>query len=81
MTFPLPCLRSQPLTPWSVAAIVTTRAADAGFGGQDFGGHSLKRGAHLAELKRLGRHQSFDVLGEYLEFGVLFARHLLGGVL
>ncbi len=90
MIFPLPCLRSQPLTPWSVAAIVKTRAADAGFGGRDFGGHSLRRGAlttgmergaHPADLKRLGRHKSFDVLGEYLEFGDLFERHLLGGVL
>jgi integrase len=87
---PLPRLGSQPLTPWSVAAIVKSRAVDAGFGGRDFGGHSLKRGAlttgmergaHPAELKRLGRHKSFDVLGEYLEFGDLFERHPLGGVL
>ncbi len=53
-------------------------------------GHSLKRGAlttgmqqgvHPAQLKRLGRHKSFDVLGEYLKFGDLFAGHPLGGVL
>ena len=61
-----------------------------GFGGRDFGGHSLKRGAlttgmdrgvHPAKLKRLGRHKSFDVLGEYLEFGDLFEGHPLSGVL
>ena len=81
---------TQPITPWTVAAIVQTRATEAGFGGRDFGGHSLKRGAlttgmergaHPADLKRLGRHKSFDVLGEYLEFGDLFERHPLGGVL
>jgi site-specific recombinase XerC len=86
----LPRIGTQPITPWTVAAIVQARAADAGFGGRDFGGHSLKRGAlttgmergiHPADLKRLGRHKSFDVLGEYLEFGDLFERHPLGGVL
>jgi integrase len=87
---PLPRLGAQPITPWAVAAIVKTRAAAAGFGGRDFGGHSLKRGAlttgmdrgeHPAKLKRLGRHKSFDVLGEYLEFGDLFEGHPLNGVL
>ena len=34
-----------------------------------------------AKLKRLGRHKSFDVLGEYLEFGDLFEGHPLQGVL
>lgn len=86
----LPRIGTLALTPWAVAAIVKARASAAGFGGQDFGGHSLKRGAlttgmqcgaHPAELKRLGRHKSFDVLGEYLEFGDLFDRHPLGGVL
>ena len=66
------------------------RAAAAGFVGREFGGHSLKRGAlsagmeagaHAAQLKRLGRHKSFDVLGEYLEFGNLFDNHPLGAVL
>ena len=65
-------------------------AAAAGFVARDFGGHSLKRGAlttgmdggaHPAQLKRLGRHKSFDVLGEYLELGDLFEGHPLGGVL
>ena len=60
------------------------------FGRRDLGGHSLKRGAlttgmdrgvHPAKLKRLGRHKSFDVLGEYLEFGDLFEGHPLTGVL
>jgi hypothetical protein len=85
-----PRLGAQPITPWAVAAIVKGRAQDAGFGGRDFGGHSLKRGAlttgmdrgeHPAKLKRLGRHKSFDVLGEYLEFGDLFEGHPLTGVL
>ena len=70
--------------------IVQARAAEAGFVPRDFGGHSLKRGAlttgmeggaHPAQLKRLGRHKSFDMLGEYLEFGDLFDAHPLGGVL
>ncbi|MEO9188409.1 MAG: hypothetical protein ABI224_00165 [Acetobacteraceae bacterium] len=39
------------------------------------------RGVHPAKLKRLGRHKSFDVLGEYLEFGDLFDGHPLSGVL
>lgn len=87
---PLPRIGTLPITPWTVAAIVKARAVGAGFGGRDFGGHSLKRGAlttgmelgvHPADLKRLGRHKSFDVLGEYLEFGDLFERHPLGGVL
>jgi len=87
---PLPRIGSQAITPWAVAAIVKSRAIAAGFGGRDFGGHSLKRGAlttgmdrgvHPAKLKRLGRHKSFDVLGEYLEFGDLFEGHPLSGVL
>lgn len=87
---PLPRFGSQPITPWTVAAIVKSRAVEAGFKGRDFGGHSLKRGAlttgmdrgeHPAKLKRLGRHKSFDVLGEYLEFGDLFEGHPLNGVL
>ncbi len=87
---PLPRIGTIALTPWAVAAIVKRRAAAAGFASDDFGGHSLKRGAlttgmergaHPADLRRLGRHKSFDVLGEYLEFGNLFDRHPLGGVL
>jgi hypothetical protein len=37
--------------------------------------------AHAAQLKRLGRHKTFDVLGEYLEFGDLFEGHPLRDVL
>jgi integrase len=86
----LPRLGTAPLTPRSIARIVQARAAAAGFGRLEFGGHSLKRGAlttgmtqraHAVQLKRLGRHKSFDVLGEYLEFGDLFADHPLSGVL
>ena len=71
-------------------ALYSFRFRIAGFGRRDLGGHSLKRGAlttgmdrgvHPAKLKRLGRHKSFDVLGEYLEFGDLFDGHPLTGVL
>lgn len=72
---PLPAIGTEPLTPRSIAPIVQARAAAAGFAGREFGGHNLKRGAlstgmqagaHAAQLRRLGRHKSFDVLGEYL---------------
>jgi hypothetical protein len=36
---------------------------------------------HPAKLKRLGRHKSFDAIGEYLEFGDLFEGHPLSNVL
>ena len=87
---PLPVLGVEPLTTRSIGRIVQSRATAAGFKGGEFGGHSLKRGAlstgmqlgaHAAQLKRLGRHKSFDVLGEYLEFGNLFDNHPLGSVL
>jgi len=69
---------------------VQHRAVKAGFARLEFGGHSLKRGAptsgmavgaHPAQLKRPGHHKSFDMLGEYLEYGNLFDAHLLKGVL
>jgi site-specific recombinase XerC len=87
---PLPQIGKAALTARSVADIIQARAVAAGFGRRDLGGHSLKRGAlttgmdrgvHPAKLKRLGRHKSFDVLGEYLEFGDLFDGHPLTGVL
>lgn len=87
---PLPQVGTFAITPWAVSEVVKARATAAGFGGRDFGGHSLKRGAlttgmdkgeHPAKLKRLGRHKSFDVLGEYLEFGDLFEGHPLNGTL
>ena len=86
----LPQIGKDAITPQTVAQIVQIRAMAAGFGRHDLGGHSLKRGAlttgmdrgvHPAKLKRLGRHKSFDVLGEYLEFGDLFEGHPLDGVL
>ena len=86
----LPRLGTVALTAQSVALVVQARAVAAGFGRRELGGHSLKRGAlttgmdrgvHPAKLKRLGRHKSFDVLGEYLKFGDLFEGHPLGGVL
>ena len=87
---PLPRVGTDAITPQTVAQIVQARAMVAGFGRHDLGGHSLKRGAlttgmdrgvHPAKLRRLGRHKSFDVLGEYLEFGDLFEGHPLSGVL
>ncbi len=87
---PLPRIGKDGITSQTVAQIVQARAMAAGFGRHDLGGHSLKRGAlttgmdrgvHPAKLKRLGRHKSFDVLGEYLEFGDLFEGHPLSGVL
>ena len=87
---PLPRIGERAITPQTVAQVVQARAVAAGFGRRDLGGHSLKRGAlttgmdlgvHPAKLKRLGRHKSFDVLGEYLEFGDLFEGHPLHGVL
>ena len=86
----LPVLGTEALTTRSIGRIVQARAASAGFVGREFGGHSLKRGAlsagmelgaHAAQLKRLGRHKSFDVLGEYLEFGNLFDNHPLSSAL
>ncbi len=41
----------------------------------------MAAGAHAAQRKRLGRHKSFDVLGEYLEFGTLFEGHPLRDLL
>ncbi len=89
-TPPLPAIGAEPLTSRSICRIVQGRATAAGFLGKDFGGHSLKRGAlttgmqlgaHATHLKRLGRHKSFDVLGEYLEFGNLFDHYPLRDVL
>ena len=86
----LPRVGDQSLSDRAVALIVQARAAAAGFGAQELGGHSLKRGAlttgmdrgvHPTRLKRLGRHKSYDVLGEYMEFGDLFEGHPLTGVL
>ncbi len=87
---PLPRLGHAALSTQAIANIIQARAKAAGFSSGEFGGHSLKRGAlttgmeqgvHPADLKRLGRHKSFDVLGEYLEAGDVFARHPLKGVL
>lgn len=88
----LPAMRlgTTSLTAQSIALIVQHRAMLAGFGQRDLGGHSLKRGAltsgmevgaHPARLKRLGRHKSYAMLGEYLEFGDLFEGHPLNGIL
>ncbi len=78
------------LAPRSIARIVQARALAEGFRATEFAGHPLKRGAlttgkdlggHPSHLKRLGRHATSDVLGEYLEFGDLFENHPLSGIL
>jgi hypothetical protein len=87
---PLPRIGNNAITPQTVAQIAQHHAVTAGFGLREPGGHSLKRGAlttgmqrgvRPAKRNRLGRHKSFDVLGEYLEFGDLFEGHPLSGVL
>jgi acetyl-CoA synthetase len=81
-------LGTEALTAQSIALIVQHRAMSAGFKRRELGGHSLKRGAltsgmeagaHPARLKRLGRHKSYAMLGEHLEFGDLFEGHPLEG--
>ena len=81
---------TESLAPRLIARIVQARALAEGFQATEFGGHSLKRGAlttakdfggHPSHLKRLGRHATFDVLGDYLEFGDLFENHPLSGIL
>lgn len=73
-----------------MARIVQGRAAAASFDGRHMGGHSLKRGAltagmdsnvHPTRLKRLGRHQSYDVPDGYLGLGEPFDSHALHGIL
>jgi len=87
---PPPAIGPEPLTPRSIARIIQARAKAAGYTPREFAGHSLKRGAltagmeagaPAAQLKRLGRHKNFDVLGKYLEFGTLFESHALEGLL
>jgi site-specific recombinase XerC len=74
----------------TVARIIKRRAAAVGLNPELFGGHSLKRGAmttgmdanvHPARLKRLGRHRTYAVMGEYLEMGNLFENHPLLGLI
>jgi site-specific recombinase XerD len=78
------------IDPRTVARIVQTRGAAAGFDARAFGGHSLKRGAmntakdrrvHPVQLKQLGRHRSYAPLAAYIEDGDLFEDNALNGVL
>lgn len=71
---PLLRLGAEALTAQSVALFVQAREVAAGFGRRELGGISLKRGAlttsmdrgvHPTKLKRLGRHKSFDLLGNF----------------
>jgi hypothetical protein len=87
---PLPRISRLALTAQSVGPVVNARAVAARFGRHELDCHGLKRGAlttgtdrglQPAKLKRLGRQNSFDVLGEYLEFGDLFDGYPLTGVL
>ena len=87
---PRPVIGQEAIDAGTVARIVKKRAAAAGFDRDMLGGHSLKRGAlttgmdqgvHPTRLKRLGRHKSYAVLDEYLEWGDPFDGHPLAGVL
>ncbi|RYY15297.1 MAG: recombinase [Alphaproteobacteria bacterium] len=87
---PAPAVGTVAIDPGTVARIIKKRATAAGFDGELFGGHSLKRGAlttgmdggvHPTRLKQLGRHKSYAVLDEYLQFGDPFDAHPLAGVL
>jgi integrase len=78
------------IDPRTVARIVQSRAAAAGFDPTALGGHSLKRGAmttgmdrgvHPTRLKHLGRHKSYAVMDEYLEIGDSFEGHPFSGLL
>ena len=87
---PSPRVGTDAIDPGTVGRIVKKRATAAGFDGELFGGHSLKRGAlttgmdhgvHPTRLKQLGRHKSYAVLDEYLQFGDPFEGHPLSNVL
>ena len=85
-----PHIGTAAIEPRTVARIIQARAAAAGFARTALGGHSLKRGAlttgmdrgvHPTQLKRLARHKTYAVLGDYLEIGDPFNAHPLSGVL
>jgi hypothetical protein len=87
---PLPRVGAMAIDAGTVARIIQSRAARAGFDPALLGGHSLKRGAlrtgmalgvHPTRLKQLGRHKSDAVLDVYLELGDPFESHPLNGVL
>jgi hypothetical protein len=87
---PLPRVGTLAIDAGTVARIIQTRAARAGFDPSVLGGHSLKRGAlstgmdrnvHPTRLKQLGRHKTYAVLDDYLELGDPFDGHPLNGVL
>ena len=89
-TPPSPRVGTAAIDPGTVGRIIKKRASAAGFDGELFGGHSLKRGAlttgmdqgvHPTRLKQLGRHKSYAVLDEYLQFGDPFEGHPLNNVL
>ena len=87
---PSPVVGTRAIDAGTVARIIKTRAAKAGFDPDEVGGHSLKRGAlssgmergvHPTRLKQLGRHKTYAVLDVYLELGDPFDGHPLTGVL
>ena len=74
----------------TVARIIQSRAARAGFDPALLGGHSRKRGAlrtgmargvHPTRLKQRGRNKSDAVRDVYLALGDPFESHPLNGVL
>ena len=90
VTAPSPRVGTVSIDPGTVGRIIKKRATAAGFDDKLFGGHSLKRGAlttgmdqgvHPTRLKQLGRHKSYAVLDEYLQFGDPFEGHPLSNVL
>jgi hypothetical protein len=87
---PFPVIGTKAIDAGTVARVVKKRAAAAGFNRDLLAGHSLKRGAlttgmdhgvHPTRLKQLGRHKSYAVLDDYLQFGDPFDSHPLSGVL
>lgn len=74
----------------TVARVVKRRAAAVGFDPEVVASHSLKRvalttgtdqGVHPTRLRQLGRHHSYAVLDEHLQFGDPFDGHPLASVL
>jgi hypothetical protein len=84
---PLPVIGSKP-SPARSPRIVQARTAAAEFVLREVRGHRLMRSActtglergHAAQLRRLGSHKSFDVLGDYLVFANPFDGYSFQGV-
>jgi integrase len=77
-------LTDKALSPQSVALIVKSRAAAAGYDPTLFSGHSLRagflteagrHGANLFKMKEHSRHKSLEMLGEYVREQEAFRNH------